>query len=86
MLGMRLDDKFRGIRQFGARKALNILSAINLLNFADRYVPAAVKSLIEADLNINDFQSSLPTTGMIVVYMIFAVIFGILSDKQLVYI
>ena len=84
MLGLRLDDKFRGIRQLGARRALNILSAINLINFADRYVPSAVKTLIEADLKINDFQSSLPTTGMIIVYMIFAMIFGILSDKQLV--
>ena len=71
-----------GRRQRGARVALLTLSLINLLNYADRYIPSAVKSLIQADLSLDDFQSSLPTTGMVVVYMIFATIFGMLSDKQ----
>lgn len=83
-LGRSLGDEFPNVRQYGARYALNILSAINLLNFADRYVPSAVKSLIEEDLHLNDFETALPVTGMVVVYMIFAVIFGVLSDRDIV--
>ena len=52
-----------GIRQPGARAALITLTAINFLNFADRYVPSAVKSLIQEDLRLSDFQTSLPSTG-----------------------
>ena len=54
-----------GTRQYDARQALIVLTAINFLNFADRYVPSSVKSLIQADLNLNDFESSLPSTGMV---------------------
>jgi MFS family permease len=81
-LGRSLDRSHPFTRQYGARFALQILSSINLLNFADRYVPAAVKTLIQEDLHINDFESSLPATGMIVVFMTFAVVFGVLSDKD----
>jgi MFS family permease len=60
------------------------MSLINLLNYADRYVPSAVKQLIEEDLHLNDFESALPTTGMTLVYIVFAIVFGILSDMQIV--
>ena len=82
-LGKNLDNSQPFTRQNGSRNALLILSAINLLNFADRYVPSAVKQLIEDDLHLNDFETALPVTGMIVIYMIFAVIFGVLSDKEI---
>ena len=78
-----LDGRYPNVRQYGARYAIIVLSMINLLNFADRYVPSAVKQLIEDDLHLNDFETSLPVTGMVIVYMIFAVIFGILSDKNI---
>ena len=42
-LGKNLNNKFPFQQQEGAMYALRLLSAINLLNFADRYVPAAVK-------------------------------------------
>ena len=57
------EKKTTGIRQPGARAALITLTAINFLNFADRYVPSAVKSLIQEDLRLSDFQTSLPSTG-----------------------
>eukprot|EP00913_Durusdinium_trenchii_P026697 g25047.t1 len=38
-----------GERQPGARCALFTLSCINALNFADRYVPAAVKTSMEKE-------------------------------------
>jgi hypothetical protein len=49
-------------RQEGAREALLCLSLINLLNFADRYVPSAVKELIKEDLDLTDTETALPTT------------------------
>ena len=58
-------DKMTGVRQQGARAALITLTAINFLNFADRYVPSAVKSLIQADLHLTDFETSLPSTGTV---------------------
>lgn len=83
LLGKTLRCQYQGVRQPGARKALLTLSFINLLNFADRYVLSAVKTLIQEDLHLTDFETSLPGTGMVVVYMIFAVLFGILSDKNI---
>ena len=54
---------YAGIRQPGARAAILTLTAINFLNFADRYVPSAVKSLIQEELQISDLGTSLPNTG-----------------------
>lgn len=83
-VGRTLDDKFPFTRQYGAKFALRIVFSINLLNFADRYIPLSVKPLFQEELGLSDFESSLPTTGMILVFMIFAVIFGTLNDKQLI--
>lgn len=70
-------------RQEGALFALAVFSGINLLNFVDRYVPGAIKELFGRDLGLTDVQSSMPMTGMIVVYIICAVIFGQCADKQM---
>lgn len=56
-------NNYTGIRQKGARLAILTLTAINFLNYADRYVPSSVKSLIQADLTLSDFETSLPSTG-----------------------
>lgn len=64
-LGKQLLADYPLQRQEGAVYALRLLAGINLLNYADRYVAAAVKSDIEDSLNINDFESSLPNTGML---------------------
>ena len=83
-VGPTLDDKRSGERQPGARHALVLLSLLNLLNFADRYVPASVKPLLQADLHLTDFETALPVTGMIVVFMFSAMVFGVIADKQLI--
>ena len=62
-LGKKLNKNFPGQRQEGARFALIILTLINLLNYADRYVPSAVKELIKEDLNLTDVETTYPTTG-----------------------
>ena len=58
-------NTLNGGRQEGARYAIIILTSINLLNYADRYVPASVKDLIKEDLNLTDVETSLPATGMV---------------------
>lgn len=74
---------FPSERQPGARYALGIFTLINFLNFADRYVPSAVKTLIQDDLHLTDTETSLPTTGMVIVYMFFSVFFGWIHDKEI---
>ena len=54
----------------GALFSFGVLSLINLLNYIDRYIPSAVKLQIQDAYSINDFQSSLPLTIFIVVYMV----------------
>ena len=71
-------------RQDGARFALLILTSLNLLNYADRYVPAAVKTLIQQDLSLNDTETALPAFGMTIVYSVLAPLFGWLNDYQLI--
>jgi MFS transporter, Spinster family, sphingosine-1-phosphate transporter len=66
-----------------ARRGLVVLTTINLLNYLDRYVPAALgESLRESNLRISDTQFGLLTSGFIVVYMFTAPVFGVLGDTR----
>jgi predicted MFS family arabinose efflux permease len=65
----------------GATYAVIILTAMNLLNYVDRYVPSAVKVLFQKDLNLTDEQTSYPLTAFVFVYMIASPIFGSLADR-----
>ena len=65
----------------GALSAFGLLFAIHLLNYADRFIPSALKAQIQAEYSINDFESSLPLTVFIIAYMLFSPLFGYLSDK-----
>jgi len=69
-------------RQPGSRVALLTLTFVNLLNFMDRYVASAVKELLEADLDLTDAESALPTTGMVVVFMLCSLAFGLIVDRE----
>jgi len=65
----------------GARFAVVVLTAMNLLNYIDRYVPSAVKDLFKKDLGFSDIQTSLPLTAFVVVYMLASPVFGELADR-----
>lgn len=65
----------------GARYAVTVLTAMNLLNYIDRYVPSANKDLIKAELHLTDTQTSLPLTAFVWVYMIASPLFGGLADR-----
>jgi MFS transporter, Spinster family, sphingosine-1-phosphate transporter len=61
--------------------AIVVLTAMNLLNYVDRWVPSAVKVLFQRDLKLDDAQTSLPLTAFIFVYMLTSPVFGSLADK-----
>jgi len=65
----------------GAGFTLAVLTAMNLLNYLDRYVPSAVKGLFKADLQLTDTQTSLPLTAFVIVYMLASPVFGGLADR-----
>jgi MFS transporter, Spinster family, sphingosine-1-phosphate transporter len=63
-------------------RALAVLTAINLLNYLDRYVPSALFESLRADLWLTDTRLGLLGTGFIVVYMLASPVFGILGDRR----
>jgi MFS family permease len=65
-----------------AGRALAILTAVNLLNYLDRYVISALFESLRADLWLTDTRLGLLGTGFIVVYMLASPIFGVLGDRR----
>lgn len=71
----------------GARLALIMLLSINLFNYIDRQVLAAVepdirKELLAPDDEWADFKMGLLSTAFMVTYMIMAPVFGWLGDRM----
>jgi MFS family permease len=65
----------------GAAYAVVLLTAMNLLNYVDRWVPSAVKDLFKRDLGLTDQQTALPLSAFIVVYMLASPVFGSLAER-----
>ena len=65
----------------GARLSLALLLAINLLNYIDRFVLAAVEENIRGTFGINKTQSGYFATAFIVSYMVLAPVLGWLADR-----
>lgn len=71
----------------GARQAVALLLLLNLLNYIDRYVLAAVEPLIRADFFRADDATAqskmgLLATAFLVSYMVAAPLFGWLADRR----
>jgi MFS family permease len=64
-----------------ATRVLVLFSAINLVNYIDRYVVAAVLEPLGADLSLNDAQRGRLTFVFVIVYMLAAPVFGALADR-----
>ncbi len=64
-----------------ARFAVTVLTAMNLLNYIDRYVPSAVKPLFKKELGFTDAQTAYPLTAFVVVYMLTSPFLGSLADR-----
>jgi MFS transporter, Spinster family, sphingosine-1-phosphate transporter len=66
-----------------ARYALTILALINLFNYLDRWVVAAlVESIKKSELHLSDTQIGLLPTGFIIVYTLTSPLFGTLGDRR----
>jgi MFS family permease len=66
-----------------AGRALLVLTAVNLLNYLDRFVVSALAgSLKRSELALSDTQLGLLMTGFVVVYMLASPVFGSLGDRR----
>jgi len=65
-----------------ATRVLVLFSLINLVNYVDRYVVAAVLEPLGKDLHLDDAQLGRLTFVFVIVYMLAAPIFGILADRM----
>jgi MFS family permease len=66
----------------GAWAALAILTAINLLNYIDRFVfPAVAEGIKRSSLHPSDFEIGLGFTAFLLVYLIAAPFFGAVGDR-----
>jgi MFS family permease len=61
---------------------LVLFSLINLVNYVDRYVVAAILEPLGADLGLNDAQRGRLTFVFVIVYMLAAPVFGVLADRM----
>jgi MFS family permease len=64
------------------RYALAILTLINLFNYIDRWVVAAVIEPIKQSLGLSDTQLGVIGAGFIVVYALTSPVFGMLGDRR----
>jgi predicted MFS family arabinose efflux permease len=64
-----------------ARNALIVLTGINLFNFIDRYVLAAVIESIKPEFRLSDAQAGRLVTSFVIVYMLTSPFFGALGDR-----
>ena len=72
-----------GSDQRAARYALAILTFINLFNYLDRSIVAAlVESIKKSELHLSDTQLGFVASGFIVVYTLTSPIFGTLGDRR----
>ena len=61
---------------------LALLTALNLLNFVDRYVLAAVLPKVRDELHLTNFVSGLMATVFLAGYFLTSPIFGFLGDRM----
>jgi MFS family permease len=61
--------------------ALGVLTAINLLNYLDRYVVAPLATDLKRDMSLSDTQLGSLLTAFILVYMVAAPVFGAWGDR-----
>jgi MFS family permease len=69
-------------QRFSPRYALILLIAINLFNYVDRQILAAVVPPIQHDLQLSDRQIGWTPTAFLVSYMLLSPLFGFLADRM----
>lgn len=62
--------------------ALIVLTSINLLNYADRYIFSALAPALQKDLGFSDTQLGLLGSAFILAYLFISPIFGYFGDRR----
>ncbi len=66
----------------GARAALFLLTAVNLLNYLDRYIVSAlVESVKNSELHLSDTQLGLLMSSFLISYLLVSPVFGSWGDR-----
>jgi MFS family permease len=65
----------------GAYYGLGIFTLLNLLNYIDRFILAAVLPRIQSELSLTNSQAGLLATAFLVTYFLTAPVFGALGDR-----
>jgi MFS transporter, Spinster family, sphingosine-1-phosphate transporter len=60
---------------------LAVVTALNFLNYIDRYILAAVLPRVQSELALSDFQAGLLAPAFLVAYFATSPVFGILGDR-----
>lgn len=66
----------------GATYALAVLTFINLFNYIDRWVVAAVVEPVKRDLGLTDTQMGFVGSGFILAFTLVSPLFGLLGDRR----
>ena len=66
----------------GAAFAVVVLTAMNMLNYIDRWIPSAVKLPLMKDLGLNGEQTGDLLTAFVWVYMVASPVFGSLAGRM----
>src|SRR6266702_6808059 len=69
------------MKRSAAISALVLLSALNLLNYLDRYILPGVQPLVQKEFNVNDERMGALTYAFFLSYMIAAPLTGWLGDR-----
>src|SRR5215211_7762217 len=66
----------------GARASLILLLSINLFNYVDRYILAAVEETISREFNVSMARMGSLVTAFLLTYMFISPVFGWLADRM----
>lgn len=64
-----------------AIRALSVLTALNLLNYLDRYIVSGVAPVLKGAMTLSDAQLGSLVTAFMLVYMVAAPVFGAWGDR-----
>src|SRR3974390_2361852 len=69
------------VRRGAAYYGLTIVTLLNLVNYIDRYILAAVLPRMQSELLLTNSQAGLLATAFLVTYFLTSPVFGALGDR-----
>ena len=60
---------------------LGVVTLLNLLNYIDRYILAAVLPRVQSELHLTNSQAGFLATAFLVAYFLTSPVFGLLGDR-----